>query len=182
MLRGQLLIASSATVIIVGKAIMAKTMLPASPDSPTGRLNVFCRNGTIIVRPKKPYTTDGMPFSSSIMGFNALRTLKWATSAMYIDTASPKGRAINIAKKLTHSVPLISGRIPNIGDGVAVGNHSLPPSTSLTEMLLSGIILTSGWSFTSTSGTKAIIPGVLCICSAIFLPACSYSAPSSFSE
>lgn len=39
--RGQLLIASSATVMIVGKAMIANMMLPANPDSPTGRSNVF---------------------------------------------------------------------------------------------------------------------------------------------
>ena len=36
-------------------------------------------------------------------------------------TAKPKGRAIRMAKKLTQSVPVISGRKPNCGAGVAVG-------------------------------------------------------------
>lgn len=50
--RGQLLIASSATVMIVGKAMIANMMLPANPDSPTGRSNVFCNSGTMTASPK----------------------------------------------------------------------------------------------------------------------------------
>ena len=52
--RGQLLIASSATVIIVGKAMIANMMLPANPDSPTGRSNEFCNSGTMTASPKNP--------------------------------------------------------------------------------------------------------------------------------
>ena len=43
---GQLRMASSATVTIVGRAMMARTMLPASPLSPTGRPKTCCSRGT----------------------------------------------------------------------------------------------------------------------------------------
>lgn len=52
--RGQFRIASSATVIIVGKAIIAKTTLPDKPVSPTGKLNTFCIIGTMTIKPKNP--------------------------------------------------------------------------------------------------------------------------------
>ena len=51
---GQLRMASSATVTIVGRAMMARTMLPASPLSPTGRPKTCCSRGTMMIRPKKP--------------------------------------------------------------------------------------------------------------------------------
>ena len=41
MARGQFRIASSLTVMIVGSAMIAKTILPANPVSPTGRLKTF---------------------------------------------------------------------------------------------------------------------------------------------
>lgn len=52
--RGQLRIASSATVMMVGKAIIARTILPDKPVSPTGKLKNFCIIGTMTIKPKKP--------------------------------------------------------------------------------------------------------------------------------
>ena len=77
---GQFLMASSATVTIVGRAMMARTRLPASPLSPTGSPNTCWSIGTITIRPKKPYTTDGIPFNSSITGFRKPLTRSEATS------------------------------------------------------------------------------------------------------
>ena len=54
MARGVVRMASSATVIIVGSAMIARTTLPAKAVSPTGRSNVFCMSGTITTKPKKP--------------------------------------------------------------------------------------------------------------------------------
>ena len=56
------------------------TILPARPLSPTGKSNTFCMSGTMTINPKKPYTTDGIPLSNSIIGFKRLRTLGFATS------------------------------------------------------------------------------------------------------
>ena len=67
---------------------------------------------------------------------------------------------MRIAKKLTQSVPLTKGRIPKIGEGVAVGNHSVPPNTSPTGIVWSGTRYTSCCPSISIVGTKATMPGV----------------------
>ena len=97
--------------------------------------------GTITVRPKKPYTTDGMPLSSSIMGLNILQVRTEATSDIYMETDRPKGKAKMMANTVTHIVPKMRGTNPNWGAGVAVGNHSFPPSTSPTEISCPSSIL-----------------------------------------
>ena len=131
--------ASSATVIIVGRAMMAKTILPAKPLSPTGRSKPCCNNGTITISPKNPYTTDGIPLSNSITGFNIERIRSDATSDIYTATLNPNGKANRMANRITHNVPVNSGRMPNSGAGVAVGNHSVPANTSRSDMVLSSI-------------------------------------------
>ena len=163
---GQFRMASSVTVIMVGNAIMASTMLPANPLSPTGRSNAFCIKGTITISPKKPYTTEGIPLSNSMTGFIRLRILGLATSDIYMATANPNGKAMSIANKLTHSVPVINGKKPNWGAGVAVGNHSAPAKTSLAEMVWSFRRCTESGRTINCAGTKAMIPGV---CSTSFV-------------
>ena len=79
---GQFRMASSATVTMVGRAMMASTILPARPLSPTGSPNTCCRSGTMIISPKNPYTTEGMPFRSSITGLRKFLTFGEATSDM----------------------------------------------------------------------------------------------------
>ena len=54
MARGVVRMASSATVMMVGNAMIAKTTLPAKAVSPTGRSKVFWIRGTITTNPKKP--------------------------------------------------------------------------------------------------------------------------------
>ena len=176
--RGQLRMASSATVTIVGSAIIASTGLPASPLSPTGSPKVFWSMGTMTISPKNPYTTDGMPLSSSIMGFSTPLTFGDATSDMYMAMLMPKGSAKSIANRLTHSVPSSSGSIPNRGEGVAVGNHSLPPSTSAALILCSSRIFTPSPLLIMDSGRKAIIPGLDATREHISDCACSYLSPS----
>ena len=82
-----------------------------------------------------------------------------------------------MAKRLTHTVPASSGSIPKIGAGVAVGNHSVPPSTSPGVIFLSSMKFRPGFSGISDSGTKATIPGWLFTSDAMAAPAYSYCGP-----
>ena len=109
---GTVRMASSATVIIVGSAMIASTILPARAVSPTGNLNDCCKKGTITTRPKKPYTTDGIPARSSISGFKKFRTRIEAISARYTATAIPNGNESRIAPRLTQIVPNNNGNKP----------------------------------------------------------------------
>ena len=52
--RGQFCMASWLTVMMVGSAMMASTIAPASPLSPTGSPNTSCSSGTTTISPKKP--------------------------------------------------------------------------------------------------------------------------------
>ena len=88
-------------------------------------------------------------------------------------TDSPKGKAIRMANRLTQSVPVIKGKKPNKGAGVAVGNHSAPANTSFAEMVLSFIKYTESLCSTNCSGTKATIPGVRATNPVIHAPAFS---------
>ena len=108
-------------------------------------------------------------------------TLSDATSDIYTAMLIPKGRANNIAKRLTQSVPASSGHIPKSGAGVAVGNHSEPANTSFGEIDLSSMKLRLAPSGIMDSGTNATIPGFASIRDVIRLPAFSYWLPISSS-
>ena len=51
---------------------MPKRMEAVSIFWPLGAPNRSCTRGTITIRPKKPYTMEGMPASRSTAGFKIL--------------------------------------------------------------------------------------------------------------
>ena len=112
---------------IVGRIISARTSDPANQLNPSVKpipRKFSRRNGTRIVRPRKPYTTLGMPTKTSIAGRVIERAHGGATSAM--KTASPieSGAAMIAATTITPSVPRTKGRMPNwagVADGDQIG-------------------------------------------------------------
>ncbi len=69
---GTELIASSETLIIVGSVMIPRRIDPASQVCPLGMLNAMRMKVLRTIIPKNPYTTDGMPASSSVAGFRML--------------------------------------------------------------------------------------------------------------
>src|SRR5699024_7952183 len=110
-------------------------------------------SGANTTRPKKPYTTEGIPANSSTTTFIPFFIRTGASSATYTATPKPKGKAISIAKKLTNKVPPIRGKAPNKGAGEEAGNHSRPPKTS------EKLTLCEGSSFTEELKTGAYFSG-----------------------
>ena len=62
---GTALSAFSDTLMMEGRIIIASTMIAASSDAPEERSNISRIAGTSTIIPTKPYTTDGIPASSS---------------------------------------------------------------------------------------------------------------------
>ena len=107
--------ASSETLIIVGRAMMPRRTDPASQVSPVGTEKFTRIKSVRTIRPKNPYTTDGIPARSSIAGLNMAFTRGEASSAMTIAHAIPRGAAMTIAPMVTRTVPTHSGRVPYAG-------------------------------------------------------------------
>src|SRR5215469_10993015 len=63
--RGTALNDVSLMVITVGSIISASTIIAERSVLPDGISKALLTAGTITIRPKKPYTTDGMPASNS---------------------------------------------------------------------------------------------------------------------
>ena len=123
--RGTALMASSETEVMVGRAMTARRMDPASQVRPDARSKVTRRTSVRIIRPKKPYTTDGIPARSSMAGLRTLLVREEAISA--VKTAHPRerGMAMAMAPRVTRIVPAMRGRVPYSG-GVPVGSQ-VPP-------------------------------------------------------
>ncbi len=64
------------------------------------------------IRPKNPYTTDGIPASSSMAGLMTSFTRGEASSAIYTAVPIESGTAITIEPRVTSRVPTIRGAIP----------------------------------------------------------------------
>ena len=140
--------ASSETLMIVGRAMMPKRTEPASQVSPVGTEKLTLITSVRTIRPKNPYTTDGMPARSSIAGLNTAFTRGDASSAMTIAHAMPRGAAMTIAPMVTRRVPTHSGRVPYVGiapvgfqvapkrnsHGVAVAKMGRPSFTRNAKM------------------------------------------------
>lgn len=81
-----------ATLMIVGKIIMARIRITASRLSPLVRPgNSARRPGTITRMPKKPKMTEGMPASSSTAGRTIPRSQRGASSARNTAVSRPTG-------------------------------------------------------------------------------------------
>ncbi len=110
--RGTELIASSETLTIVGSAIIPRRIDPASQVSPVGTSKETRIQLVSTTSPKKPYTTEGMPASSSTAGLIMVRRRGPASSEMKMALAIPSGTARTMAPIITRIVPTISERIP----------------------------------------------------------------------
>ena len=73
---------------------------------------MFCSWGETHVSAKYPYTTVGMPASTSRAGLITRLILSGAYSARKIAIASPTGIATRSASPATRSVPPTRGRTP----------------------------------------------------------------------
>ncbi len=110
--RGTELIASSATLVMVGIAMIPRSIDPASHDSPVGTSKVICNHVVRTINPKKPNTTDGIPASSSIAGFIIAFIRGVASSAIKMALPILRGIAMSIAPRVTSKVSTIKGNAP----------------------------------------------------------------------
>jgi hypothetical protein len=110
-------------------------MEPVRAVCPVGRLRVFCTIGTNITSPKNPNTTEGMPARTSIKGFSKSATFGFATSAIYIAQAIPRGTAKIIEPAVTRREPKNRGNSPNslFTDS---GYHNFPVRKSRRDVFL----------------------------------------------
>ena len=113
-----------------GNIIIAKTIIAEKSVAPSGRLNAFLTNGTIIIMPASPYTTDGIPESSSTADVRIFETLFPANFEMYIAHKSPIGTPTTIAPRVPNTELSINGRMPYNGV-FAVGCQTVPKRKSL---------------------------------------------------
>ena len=82
------------TLTIEGRIIMASTIMAASRVAPEGRLKTFWIRGTSTVIPTRPYTTEGMPASSSTAVWITAATLGGAILARNTAVIRPTGTPI----------------------------------------------------------------------------------------
>ena len=115
---GTALRASSVVLIIVGRIIKARQIIPAS------RLIPHPRKSTRNANPNTPKTIEGVPESRSmpVRRREVMREFP-AYSFRYTAAPIPIGRAIRIAPNTSSSVPIIAGKIPpalpkSFGDSV----------------------------------------------------------------
>ena len=121
--------------IIVGSIIKVNIMIAASRLLPGGARRVLIK-GTITTRPKKPYTTDGIPARSSIAGLNSLTITAGAISERKIAVNIPISIPANTEPRVASRDAATMGKIPNDASPFAeVGFHSLP-KTKLKNPIL----------------------------------------------
>src|SRR5690242_13563331 len=85
------------------------------------------------LKPMKPQTTLGIAASNSMTTLSVSLTFPEQNSETNTAAPRPKGTAINIARKVTLSVPTMSARTPNFGVDCDVGNHSVEKMKSLKK-------------------------------------------------
>jgi hypothetical protein len=79
---------------------------------PDGTLKVFLTKGTITIKPKKPYTTEGIPAKSSTPALIKDAGLGLRNSAIKRAHNKAIGTPSRTAPKLASKVPAIIGSIP----------------------------------------------------------------------
>ena len=77
--------------------ITVSTIIAEKRFAPSGRLNVSLTNGTMIIIPTRPYTTDGIPESKSTLLRTVFAILSFAILATNIAHIRPRGTPIIIA-------------------------------------------------------------------------------------
>ncbi len=112
----------SEILITVGNIMTLRIILAASKLFPAPP-NLSDSIGTIMIRPKNPYITDGIPASNSTAGRTIRCNHTGAISAKNTAPSIPIGTPNAIAKAVAYKDPKIMGKIPNIS---AKGSHSVP--------------------------------------------------------
>ena len=95
--------------------------------------------GTMTTRPKKPYTTEGMPANSSTAGCRTLRVRLLAKNAIYMAVIIPTGTPSNTAPAVTYTLPNIMGKMPYrplLGRQVVPSRKSPRPISAMAGMPL----------------------------------------------
>ena len=87
--------------IIIVKISEAESTL--NPDPP----KCILMKGTMITRPKNPYTTEGIPASPCMVGFNIFLIFGGAISARNMEQHSDNGTANRRAINVVRRVPII---------------------------------------------------------------------------
>ncbi|MNE67589.1 hypothetical protein D3C80_1632050 [compost metagenome] len=103
--------ASAATLVIVGRIITDSTSAPAATPMPWPG-NVLRKKGTMTLRPTKPYTTEGIPESSSITGCSSFFPQPGTISVMNSAAHILRGLAISAASSVTRNEPAMKGSAP----------------------------------------------------------------------
>src|SRR3712207_4640746 len=106
------------SIIIPSKMEATNILLPLPLDDirpmPFRLLEKSLAHGTKTTRPKKPYTTDGIPANSSVAAFNGLYICLGQYIAIKTDVSIPVGTPTIIAPAVTYILPTIIGNIPYI--------------------------------------------------------------------
>jgi hypothetical protein len=111
--------------MIVGRAITPRSSEAASHVSPVGISKLTRIKFVRTIKPKNPYTTEGIPASSSTAGLRIFFVRGDASSERYIAQPMDSGTAKTMAPMVTNRVPTMSGKIPYNGT-IAVGAQSGP--------------------------------------------------------
>jgi len=99
-------------------------------------------NGVIKVSAKKPYTIEGMPARSSIIGLITFLTFELANSLRKIAVPKPNGNDTKLDKIAIKSVPVINGNTPNDG-GSKTGAHLIEVKNSKIDTSEKKIIVSN---------------------------------------
>ena len=111
--------------MMLGRIITASTRMAASRQVPFFRLNTSITAGTSTIMPTRPYTTLGMPDSSSTAGRTMPAARLDATLERYTAHIRPTGTPSSDAPSMPHTLVRMNGRMPNFGSA-AVEAHSVP--------------------------------------------------------
>ena len=105
--------------VIVGRIMMARTIALENTPKPVmvwpNEAAAPRTQATMMVKPIKPYTTEGIPTSSSMSGWNTLRPNPGAISTTKIAEPMAIGKANSVDRSITAKEPEIMGRAPTMG-------------------------------------------------------------------
>jgi len=109
-------------LVIVGRIITVKIRDAARILNPVPP-NCSLINGTIIIIPKNPYTTEGIPAKACIVGFKVILIPRGAISAKNMAQDRDRGIAMSKASPVMYRDPTIIGKAPKMP---LKGSHSVP--------------------------------------------------------
>ena len=102
----------SDTEMMEGRIITDSTMIAARRVAPEGRLKATRMAGTSRIMPTRPYTTEGMPASSSTAVWTTLASLGLATLARKMAVIRPMGTPIIMAPAVPANEVKMMARMP----------------------------------------------------------------------